>query len=239
MATALGCTVVLPRMFDAEDTLALIERHRVEVMAAVPVMLKRIIDLTRRARAPIRHQLAARRGVQRLRARRTAARARSWRSSGRCSTTCTARPRWPGRRSRPRRTCSRRPAPSAAPPPHTRLAILDDDGHPLPPGATGHIFVATRCCSRATPTSSSRARREGDADRRRPRPPRRAGPAVHRLARGRHDRLGRRERLPGPRSRRSCATHPDIGDAVVIGCRGRAVRPAAGRVRGPARRAAT
>src|SRR6185436_6397216 len=27
------------------------------------------------------------------------------------------------------------------PPPHTRLEILDDDGRPLPPGQTGHIFV--------------------------------------------------------------------------------------------------
>ena len=28
------------------------------------------------------------------------------------------------------------------PPPHTRLEILDEDGRPLPPGQTGHIFVA-------------------------------------------------------------------------------------------------
>ena len=45
IATALGCTVVLPRAFDAEETLALIERHRVEVMAVVPTMLSRIMDL--------------------------------------------------------------------------------------------------------------------------------------------------------------------------------------------------
>jgi len=50
IATALGCTAVLPRAFDAEETLALVERHRVEVLVVVPTMLKRIMDLDAAAR---------------------------------------------------------------------------------------------------------------------------------------------------------------------------------------------
>ena len=69
IAAALGCTVVLPRRFDPERTLALIERHRVEAMAVVPVMLKRIMDLPAETRRALRHRLAARRRVQRLGAR--------------------------------------------------------------------------------------------------------------------------------------------------------------------------
>ena len=57
-------------------------------------------------------------------------RARSWRSSGRCSTTCTAPPRWPGRRSRRREDLLAAPGTVGRPPPHTRLEILDDDGAP-------------------------------------------------------------------------------------------------------------
>src|SRR4051812_4239738 len=45
LAASLGCTTVLPRRFAAERTLELIERHRVDSLAAVPVMLKRIASL--------------------------------------------------------------------------------------------------------------------------------------------------------------------------------------------------
>ena len=51
IATGLGCTVVLPRRFDAEETLALIERHRVQVLTVVPTMLQRIMDLDPAERA--------------------------------------------------------------------------------------------------------------------------------------------------------------------------------------------
>jgi acyl-CoA synthetase (AMP-forming)/AMP-acid ligase II len=43
--SGLGCKLVLTRRFDPERTLALIEEHRVEAAAVVPVMLKRIMDL--------------------------------------------------------------------------------------------------------------------------------------------------------------------------------------------------
>jgi fatty-acyl-CoA synthase len=45
LATALGCTLVLPRSFDAEETLKLIEEHRATALSLVPVMIRRIVSL--------------------------------------------------------------------------------------------------------------------------------------------------------------------------------------------------
>ena len=45
LAGALGMTLVLQRHFEPEETLALIHRHRATAMAAVPVMLQRILAL--------------------------------------------------------------------------------------------------------------------------------------------------------------------------------------------------
>jgi acyl-CoA synthetase (AMP-forming)/AMP-acid ligase II len=45
IAIALGCPVVLMRHFDGEDALRAVERHRVRVMFAVPVMLQRLLDV--------------------------------------------------------------------------------------------------------------------------------------------------------------------------------------------------
>ncbi|KQX74360.1 AMP-binding protein [Aeromicrobium sp. Root472D3] len=45
IAIALGCPVVLTRRFDAEEALRAVERHRVRVMFAVPVMLHRMLDV--------------------------------------------------------------------------------------------------------------------------------------------------------------------------------------------------
>ena len=59
------------------ETLALIERHRVESMAAVPTMLKRIMDLPAADAAPLRRQLAATRSCAAAR-RSTAGLARAF-----------------------------------------------------------------------------------------------------------------------------------------------------------------
>jgi fatty-acyl-CoA synthase len=45
LALVMGSTLVLRRRFDPEEALALVEAHRVNVMAAVPVMLQRIMEL--------------------------------------------------------------------------------------------------------------------------------------------------------------------------------------------------
>jgi fatty-acyl-CoA synthase len=45
MALGMAATLVLQRRFDAETTLALIERHRARTLIVVPVMLQRIVSL--------------------------------------------------------------------------------------------------------------------------------------------------------------------------------------------------
>jgi fatty-acyl-CoA synthase len=50
-AFTLGDTIVLTREFDAEHTLALIAQHRAQALAAVPVMLLRIMELPQSVRA--------------------------------------------------------------------------------------------------------------------------------------------------------------------------------------------
>jgi fatty-acyl-CoA synthase len=50
MATLLGATLVLPERFDAKETLALIERHAATAVSLVPVMIQRILSLPKRAR---------------------------------------------------------------------------------------------------------------------------------------------------------------------------------------------
>ena len=51
LASLLGSTMVLQRRFDPEGTLAAVQRHRVTALAAVPVMLQRILDLPEEVRA--------------------------------------------------------------------------------------------------------------------------------------------------------------------------------------------
>jgi fatty-acyl-CoA synthase len=45
LAAQLGCTVCLRRRFDPEDTLAAVQELRPQVLAVVPVMMQRILDL--------------------------------------------------------------------------------------------------------------------------------------------------------------------------------------------------
>jgi len=45
LAAQLGCTVCFQRRFDPEETLAAIDAHKPQIMAVVPVMMQRILDL--------------------------------------------------------------------------------------------------------------------------------------------------------------------------------------------------
>ncbi|MEV0251582.1 AMP-binding protein [Nocardia sp. NPDC050712] len=51
ISTPIRASVVLPERFDAEDTLRLIENHRVSALIVVPVMINRILDLPPRVLA--------------------------------------------------------------------------------------------------------------------------------------------------------------------------------------------
>ncbi len=51
LAVVLSSTVVLQRRFDPEATLAAVEQHRVTALVAIPVMLRRILDLPEATRS--------------------------------------------------------------------------------------------------------------------------------------------------------------------------------------------
>jgi fatty-acyl-CoA synthase len=140
IASALGCTAVLPRAFDAEDTLALIERHRAGVMAAVPTMLKRIMELDPKTHR--RYDTSSLRVVVCSGSALDARLARSFMDefgpvlynlygSTEVAWATIATPE----------DLLRAPGTVGRPPPHTRLEILDEEGNSLPPGSTGHVFV--------------------------------------------------------------------------------------------------
>jgi fatty-acyl-CoA synthase len=140
IATALGCAVVLPRAFDAEETLALIERHRVEVIAVVPTMLKRIMELEPEVRR--RYDTTSLRVVVCSGSALDAKLARTFMEefgqvlynlygSTEVAWATIATPA----------DLLQAPGTVGRPPPHTRLEIMDQSGRPLPPGSTGHIFV--------------------------------------------------------------------------------------------------
>jgi acyl-CoA synthetase (AMP-forming)/AMP-acid ligase II len=140
LGSSLGCTIVLPRRFEPERTLALIERYRVESLAVVTVMLKRIMDLP----PETRHQY----DTSSLRAVVSSGSALDPRLAGafmddfgpvlynlygstEMAWATIASPR----------DLLEAPGTVGRPPPNTRVAILDEDGRPVPAGVTGRIFV--------------------------------------------------------------------------------------------------
>ena len=131
LAGLLGSTMVLRRRFDPEATLRLIEEHRVTVLAAAPIMLQRIMDLPESTRSALRHVVVAGRGGQRVGAARRAGDAVHGFRSVTCCTTCTARPRWRGSRSRSPSDLRAAPATAGRPPRGTILRLLDGDGEPV------------------------------------------------------------------------------------------------------------
>ena len=114
LGMGLCSTLVLRRKFDPEATLSLTAQHEATALAVVPVMLQRILELPDETIE--QYDLSALQGHRRvrLRAARRAGDAHVWTPSATSSTTSTARPRSPGRRSPRPRTCAPRPAPRAA-----------------------------------------------------------------------------------------------------------------------------
>jgi acyl-CoA synthetase (AMP-forming)/AMP-acid ligase II len=141
LGTSMGCTVVLPRRFEAERTLALIEQHQVTSVAAVPVMLKRIMDLPQATRR--QYDTTSLNAVVCSGSSLDPGLARSFMDefgpviynlygSTEMAWATIATPQ----------DLLQAPGTVGRPPPHTRVAILGEDGKPLPTGETGRIFVA-------------------------------------------------------------------------------------------------
>ena len=136
----LGNTAVLRLRFDAEDTLAMIARHRAAVLVAVPVMLQRIIEL--RAEVRNRYDTSSLRIVP-LSGSAIPGRLapRFMEEFGSCvynlygsteigwATIATPDELWAA------------PSTAGRPPRGTSVKILDGAGNEVPPGTTGRIFV--------------------------------------------------------------------------------------------------
>jgi acyl-CoA synthetase (AMP-forming)/AMP-acid ligase II len=140
LGASLGSTIVLPRRFEPERMLALIERHRVESLAAVPVMLKRIMDLPRETRLDF--DTSSLRVVVCSGSALDARLARAFMDdfgpvlynlygSTEMAWATIATPR----------DLLEAPGTVGRPPPNTRVSILDEHGKAVPAGVTGRIFV--------------------------------------------------------------------------------------------------
>ena len=147
-----GAPSFCQRRFDAKETLALIERHRVQVLTVVPTMLQRIMDLDPAERA--RYDTGSLHVVVCSGSALHGGLANEFMDefgdvlynlygSTEVAWATIATPR----------DLREAPGTVGKPPVHTRLEILDEDGRPARPGRDGpHLRRRTRCCSRATPT---------------------------------------------------------------------------------------
>jgi acyl-CoA synthetase (AMP-forming)/AMP-acid ligase II/uncharacterized membrane protein len=137
----LASTLILRRRFDPEATLAAIERHRAQHCPMVPVMLKRILDLPEETRR--RYDTSSLRTVAVSGSALSADLAHRFMDefgdivynlygSTEVAWASIATPH----------DLRQAPGTAGLPPTGTVLRILDDDGHELPPGQTGRIFVA-------------------------------------------------------------------------------------------------
>ena len=137
---SLSSTLILQRRFKPVDTLAAIDRHRPTVLAVVPVMLQRMLDVDEEERA--RYDLSSLRVVIASGSALTAKLANRFMDaygdilynlygSTEIAWASIATPE------------DMRAAPGTVgrAPYGTRLAILDADGRPVPDGETGRIFV--------------------------------------------------------------------------------------------------
>jgi len=138
---ALRASLCLIRKFDAEETLRVISEQGGDALFAVPIMLQRILDLPERVRS--RYDLSSLRIVASSGSAMSGAFTTAFMDtfgdilynfygSTEVSWASIAGPD------------DLRAAPTTAGrcPPGTRVAILDEDSRPVPPGGEGQIFVA-------------------------------------------------------------------------------------------------
>jgi acyl-CoA synthetase (AMP-forming)/AMP-acid ligase II len=157
MAFALSATTVLQQRFDPSATLAAIAEHRATSLFAVPVMVQRLLDV---AAIPTTLDVVAVSGSALPGGLATAFMDRygdvlyNLYGSTEASWASIATP------------ADLRVAPTTAgrPPHGTRVAILDDDGQPLPTGSVGHIFVGNVMLFEGYTSGARRELRDGLLD---------------------------------------------------------------------------
>lgn len=140
LGSLLGATLVLPERFDPEECLALIERHAVTACAFVPVMLNRMVSLPTEPRG--RHDLSSVRIVMVSGSSlpgdlRDAAGQlfgpvlHDLYGSTEAGWVAVARPE----------DIAEHPGTVGRPVPGVEVAVLGDDGTPMPPGEVGTLHV--------------------------------------------------------------------------------------------------
>ncbi|MEN3303969.1 MAG: hypothetical protein V7603_171 [Micromonosporaceae bacterium] len=157
MALALRGTVVLQRRFDPRATLAAIEEHECGALFAVPVMLQRLLEVSGQSPRPARLRVVAVSGSALpggLATRFMDAYGDvlyNLYGSTEASWASIATP------------AELRHAPSTAgrPPRGTRVAILGNDGQPVPQGRPGRIFVANEMLFEGYTNGSARQTHSG------------------------------------------------------------------------------
>ncbi|MBB4934963.1 long-chain acyl-CoA synthetase [Lipingzhangella halophila] len=142
-AVTAGGLTVLQRRFDAEEALALIERHRITAWRAVPTMVRRVLDLPR--------AVARRYDVSSLRELSVGGSAIPYEVKQQamdlfgediiyegygCTEASMITRIGPGEH-------RRKPDSVGRPYPHVSVRVVDDDDRALPPGAPGHILAWT------------------------------------------------------------------------------------------------
>jgi acyl-CoA synthetase (AMP-forming)/AMP-acid ligase II len=139
-AHMVGSTVVIMRKFDAEDALRHIERHRCTTTFMAPTLLKRIVDLPAgvRARYDVRSMraivVAAAPCPMRVKEQALAMFGPvlyEFYGSTELGINTVLRPE----------DVLRKPGSCGRAAPGVELAVLDDEGRPLPPGTPGELFV--------------------------------------------------------------------------------------------------
>ena len=230
MSLPTASTMVLQRRFDEEATLRAVQEKRAEVLAVVPVMLQRILQLPDEVLD--RYDLSSLRITATSGSALPGELATAWMDrfgdniynlygSTEVSYATVATPE------------DLRAAPGTAgkPPRGTVVRLYDENDREVPEGEVGPDLRRQRDVLRGLHRRRQQGGDRRPAEQRRRRPLRRERPAVHRRARRRDDRLRRRERLPargrGP-ARRPRRRGRGGGDRR----RGREVRPATQGVRG-------
>ena len=136
----LAATLVLQRRFDPEDTLRALAEHKARVLAVVPVMMRRILELTEETIA--RHDLSAQRITSASGSALPGELATQWMDTfGECLYNLygSTEVAWATIAT----PADLRAAPGTAgrPPRGTAVRIVDADGADVETGATGRIFV--------------------------------------------------------------------------------------------------